>query len=117
MSRLAETSKYDSLLHDGIKVVIAGAPNAGKSSLMNALLGRERAIVSPTAGTTRDFIDDRMMLGEFVLNLTDTAGLRRDAEDIEEEEFAALRKNRRFRHLSACSRFRRRRPRVHAPNS
>lgn len=85
MSRLAETSKYDSLLHDGIKVVIAGAPNAGKSSLMNALLGRERAIVSPTAGTTRDFIDDRMMLGEFVLNLTDTAGLRRDAEDIEEE--------------------------------
>lgn len=73
MSRLADTSKCDALLHDGVKVAIAGAPNAGKSSLMNALLGRNRAIVSPSAGTTRDFIDDRIMLGEFSAVLTDTA--------------------------------------------
>lgn len=85
MARLAETSKYDSLIHDGIRAVIAGAPNAGKSSLMNAILGRSRAIVSSIAGTTRDFIDERFMLGEFILNLTDTAGLREGDGEIESE--------------------------------
>ncbi len=85
MSRLAETSKRDALLHDGVRVAIAGAPNAGKSSLMNALLGRNRAIVSPTAGTTRDFIDDRIMLGEFSAVITDTAGLRSGGGEIENE--------------------------------
>ena len=85
MSRLADTSKCDALLHDGVKVAIAGAPNAGKSSLMNALLGRNRAIVSPSAGTTRDFIDDRIMLGEFSAVLTDTAGLRSGGGEIENE--------------------------------
>lgn len=85
MSRLADTSKCDALLHDGVKVAIAGAPNAGKSSLMNALLGRNRAIVSPCAGTTRDFIDDRIMLGEFSAVLTDTAGLRSGGGEIENE--------------------------------
>lgn len=85
MARLADTSRCDALLHDGMRVAIAGAPNAGKSSLMNALLGRSRSIVSPAAGTTRDFIDDRIMIGEFSAILTDTAGLRPGGGEIENE--------------------------------
>jgi tRNA modification GTPase len=67
-------------LRDGISVVILGAPNAGKSSLLNALVQRDAAIVSPRAGTTRDVIDVHLDLGGWPVILTDTAGLR-DAED------------------------------------
>jgi tRNA modification GTPase len=63
------------LLRQGIKTVIVGAPNAGKSSLLNALVGRERAIVSPEPGTTRDFIEEVVVLGPHALRLIDTAGL------------------------------------------
>lgn len=64
------------LLRDGINVAIIGAPNAGKSTLLNILLGRERAIVSPIPGTTRDFITESITLTPYSLQLIDTAGLR-----------------------------------------
>jgi tRNA modification GTPase len=73
--RLLATSHYGELLRQGIKTVIVGAPNAGKSSLLNALVGRERAIVSPEPGTTRDFIEEVVVLGPHALRLIDTAGL------------------------------------------
>ena len=73
--RLLATSHYGELLRDGIKTVILGAPNAGKSSLLNRLIGRDRALVSPEPGTTRDFIEERILLGPHCLRLIDTAGL------------------------------------------
>ena len=73
--RLLATSHYGELLRDGIKTVIIGAPNAGKSSLLNRLVGHERAIVSAEPGTTRDFIEERIIVGPHCLRLIDTAGL------------------------------------------
>ena len=73
--RLLATSHYGELLRQGIRTVIVGAPNAGKSSLLNALVGKERAIVSPEPGTTRDFIEEVVVLGPHALRLIDTAGL------------------------------------------
>ncbi len=73
--QLLATTHYGGLLRDGIRTVIVGAPNAGKSSLLNRLVGHERAIVSPEPGTTRDFIEERIMAGPHWLRLTDTAGL------------------------------------------
>jgi len=70
-------------LKDGIKVVIAGPPNAGKSSLLNALVGQDRAIVTDTPGTTRDHIDVPLSLEGVPLRLTDTAGLRESDEEVE----------------------------------
>jgi tRNA modification GTPase len=74
-NRLLATRHYGELLRDGIKTVIVGAPNAGKSSLLNRLVGRERALVSPEPGTTRDFIEERILVGPHCLRLIDTAGL------------------------------------------
>ena len=73
--RLLATSRYGELLRDGIKTVIIGEPNVGKSSLLNRLIGRERALVSPEPGTTRDFIEERIIVGPHCLRLIDTAGL------------------------------------------
>jgi tRNA modification GTPase len=73
--RLLATSHYGELLRDGIKTVIVGAPNVGKSSLLNRLVGRERALVSPEPGTTRDFIEERILAGPHCLRIIDTAGL------------------------------------------
>lgn len=75
INALAATSRFGDLLRDGIRTVILGAPNAGKSSLLNRLVGHERALVSPEAGTTRDFIEERIILGPHCLRLVDTAGL------------------------------------------
>ncbi len=74
-ARLLATHHYGELLRDGIKTVIIGEPNAGKSSLLNRLVGRDRALVSPEPGTTRDFIEERIILGPHCLCLIDTAGL------------------------------------------
>jgi len=71
-------------LKEGIRVVIAGPPNAGKSSLLNALTGSERAIVTDIPGTTRDHIDVHMSLGGVPIRLTDTAGLRESREVVEQ---------------------------------
>lgn len=73
------------LLRDGATVVIAGKPNVGKSTLLNALLGRNRAIVSSQPGTTRDTIEETVVIGGYPLVLVDTAGLRDTACDIEQE--------------------------------
>lgn len=73
--RLLATSHYGELLRDGIKTVIVGPPNVGKSSLLNRLVGHERALVSPEPGTTRDFIEERIVVGPHCLRIVDTAGL------------------------------------------
>ncbi len=80
--RRAETGR---MLRDGALVVLAGPPNAGKSSLMNALLGRHRAIVSDIPGTTRDSIEEYLDLDGIPVRLADTAGLRETADEIERE--------------------------------
>ena len=72
---LIATTRYGALLRDGVRTVIVGAANAGKSSLLNRLVGRDRALVSPEPGTTRDFIEERIVAGEHCLRLIDTAGL------------------------------------------
>ena len=73
------------LLRDGALVVLAGPPNAGKSSLLNALVGESRAIVSATPGTTRDSIEAWIDLGGWPVRLVDTAGLRETSDEIEAE--------------------------------
>ncbi len=82
-ARLLATSHYGELLRDGIKTVIVGAPNVGKSSLLNRLVGRERALVSAEPGTTRDFIEERIIVGAHCLRLIDTAGLNAAPAELE----------------------------------
>ncbi len=73
--QLLATSQYGELLREGIRTVIVGEPNAGKSSLLNRLVGRDRALVSPEPGTTRDYLEERIIVGPHWLRLIDTAGL------------------------------------------
>ena len=84
-------AKEGKILRDGALVVIAGPPNAGKSSLLNALLGESRAIVSATPGTTRDSIEEWLDIGGWPVRLVDTAGLRETADAIEGEGVARAR--------------------------
>lgn len=72
-------------LNDGLRVAIIGRPNAGKSSLLNALAGSDRAIVTPVAGTTRDVLREVLSLDGIVLELADTAGLRETHDEVERE--------------------------------
>lgn len=81
LHRLADTFREGKLLKDGIPVAIAGPPNTGKSTLLNALLQEERAIVSEIPGTTRDFIEDRVTLDGYLFRFVDTAGLREHTSD------------------------------------
>ena len=71
------------ILQNGLRVVLCGQPNVGKSSLLNALLGEERAIVTPIPGTTRDMVQGELTLGGAVIHLTDTAGLHDTADPVE----------------------------------
>lgn len=80
---LAASAKTGMILREGIRVVLAGRPNSGKSSLMNLLLGCERAIVSQIPGTTRDTIEEGAQLRGIPIRLTDTAGLRDSVDQIE----------------------------------
>jgi tRNA modification GTPase len=74
-ARLLATGHYGEMLRAGVKTVILGSPNAGKSSLLNRLLGRDRALVSAEPGTTRDFIEEPVAMGPHCIRLIDTAGL------------------------------------------
>lgn len=83
LRRLADTRRTGDRLRDGCRVVLAGAPNAGKSSLLNRLVGFDRAIVSPEPGTTRDFVEEQVTLDGQCMRIVDTAGLREDASGVE----------------------------------
>ena len=78
-------AKQGSLLREGITVVIAGAPNVGKSSLLNQLSGKDTAIVTDIPGTTRDVLRDLVMIDDIPMHIVDTAGLR-DSDDVVEQE-------------------------------
>jgi len=80
---LTERAHQGALLREGIKVVIAGQPNAGKSSLLNALAGAELAIVTPIAGTTRDKVQQTIQIEGVPLHVIDTAGLRESEDEVE----------------------------------
>lgn len=83
LRRLLATAPEGELLREGALTVLAGRPNSGKSSLFNALLGRERAIVTEVPGTTRDALEAVVSVGGFPFRLVDTAGLRRTEEPVE----------------------------------
>ena len=83
ISHLADTFQTGNALKNGIPVAIVGAPNVGKSTLLNALLGEERAIVSDIQGTTRDAIEDTILLGGITFRFIDTAGIRHTDDQIE----------------------------------
>ena len=82
---LLSTAEKGRLLRDGASLVLCGAPNVGKSSLLNKFLEMDRAIVSPTAGTTRDTIEEMTILGGFPFRIIDTAGIRLTEDLIERE--------------------------------
>ena len=82
---LLATADEGRLLREGITLALCGAPNAGKSSLLNRLLGAERAIVNETPGTTRDTIEERASLGGYPFRVIDTAGLRETVDAVEQE--------------------------------
>lgn len=84
LESLLSTADNGKLISEGIKTVILGKPNAGKSSLLNCLLREERAIVTDVAGTTRDTLEETMSLSEINLNIIDTAGIR-ETDDIVEK--------------------------------
>ena len=81
--RIYAEARQGSLLREGMKVVIAGRPNAGKSSLLNALAGREAAIVTDIAGTTRDVLREHIHIDGMPLHIIDTAGLREASDEVE----------------------------------
>ncbi|MGZ5013187.1 MAG: tRNA uridine-5-carboxymethylaminomethyl(34) synthesis GTPase MnmE [Methylobacter sp.] len=85
IEQIQKTAQQGRLLRDGMTVVLAGKPNAGKSSLLNALAGHEAAIVTDIAGTTRDVLKERIQLDGMPLHIIDTAGLRESDNAIEQE--------------------------------
>ncbi len=85
LSALLDTYGRGRVLRSGLRCVILGRPNVGKSSLLNALAGYERVIVTPEAGTTRDTVEERVALGGVLLRLTDTAGVRAGESDAERQ--------------------------------
>lgn len=91
IAALLGTAKRGRLLREGARVAIVGAPNAGKSSLLNALLGYQRAIVSQEAGTTRDTVEEVLDCKGYPVRFIDTAGLREEGSAIEKEGMARAR--------------------------
>jgi tRNA modification GTPase len=85
MERLIANARQGRVVHDGLAVMLTGAPNVGKSSLFNSLLGTDRAIVSPTPGTTRDLVDGTLVLRGVPIRLVDGAGLGAARDPIDDE--------------------------------
>ena len=84
LAHVLQVAQQGSLLQEGMQVVIAGAPNAGKSSLLNALAGQDRAIVTDIAGTTRDILKETIHIDGLPLHIIDTAGLRESPDQVEQ---------------------------------
>jgi tRNA modification GTPase len=84
LARVMQRARQGALLREGIKVVIAGQPNAGKSSLLNALAGAELAIVTPVPGTTRDVVSQTIQIEGVPVHVIDTAGLRESVDPVEQ---------------------------------
>jgi tRNA modification GTPase len=85
-------ARQGALIQEGVKVVIAGKPNAGKSSLLNALAGRDTAIVTPIEGTTRDLLREHIQIDGIPIHIVDTAGLRESIDVVEREGIRRARK-------------------------
>ncbi len=85
VNKVQQAARQGQLLRDGMTVVIAGPPNAGKSSLLNVLAGKDAAIVTQIAGTTRDLLRERIQIDGMPLHIVDTAGLRQSDDPIEQE--------------------------------
>ena len=83
VQKIATTYKAGHLIREGLRVAIVGRPNVGKSSLFNALLGSDRAIVTDIPGTTRDHLHERLAIGDIPISLIDTAGLRETKDTVE----------------------------------
>lgn len=84
-TRLIEATRANEMLFQGVRTAIVGAPNAGKSTLLNALLCEDKAIVSPLAGTTRDIVEGQRVIGGVLFHFFDTAGIRNSADPIERQ--------------------------------
>lgn len=85
IANICQIAQQGKLLHDGMTIVLAGKPNAGKSSLLNALAGHDAAIVTDIAGTTRDVLRERIQLDGMPLHIIDTAGLHESDDPVEQE--------------------------------
>jgi len=88
IGRLLAAERYGALLRDGVRTVLVGETNVGKSSLLNRLLGWERALVSPQPGTTRDFLEEARLVGPHCVRYIDTAGLNPAADGLEAQGIA-----------------------------
>jgi len=85
VGKILKGAQQGAMLGEGLRLAIVGRPNVGKSSLLNRLAGREAAIVSKTPGTTRDIVEENILIEGAPLNILDTAGIRESKDDIEEE--------------------------------